>query len=183
MYSNGIIPSQPELNRIASGISEGYLKMFCSYSGLGVEFSSRDIDNLGIDGSLVRSQRLPKLNGDGFTNKKIGNRVEFQLKSCYSENNFKELNNSIKYNIGTDFFDKLELNEDKFILIILQLPPAQEFEKWLEIQEDYTKIQKCAYFTEVKYQDKNNWIEISNQNLLTPENLQKLFIKPEYKPE
>jgi hypothetical protein len=29
-----------------------------------VEFSSRDIDNLGIDGSLVKIQRLPKINGE-----------------------------------------------------------------------------------------------------------------------
>jgi len=64
-------------------------------------------------------------------------------------------------------------------LFILRLPPAQEFEKWLEIKEDYTKLQKCAYFKTVTYDDKTNWIEISKQNLLTPENLQKLFIKPE----
>lgn len=178
MFSMMTNPTQPELNRIASGISEGYLKMVFAYSGLRIDFSSRDIDNLGIDGSVVKSQRLPKINGGGFTDKKIGNRVEFQLKSCYSENNFKDLGNLIKYNIKTDFFDKLELNEDKFILIILRLPPAEEFDKWIEIKQDYTKLQKCAYFKTVTYQDRTNWIEISKENLLTPTNLRKLFDKP-----
>jgi hypothetical protein len=62
--------------------------------------------------------------------------------------------------------------------VILRLPSEDKFDIWLEIKEDYTKLQKCAYFREVSYSDKSSWIEISKTNLLNPENLDKLFQKP-----
>jgi hypothetical protein len=91
---------------------------------------------------------------------------------------FKEKENHIEYNIGLDFFDKLFSNDDKFILVVLRLPPAEEFDRWIDIKEDYTKLQKCAYFREVSYSDKKSWIEIPKTNILNSENLNNLFQKP-----
>ena len=43
------VPVQTELNRIACGISEGYLKMVCSLADLTISETSRDEDGLGVD--------------------------------------------------------------------------------------------------------------------------------------
>jgi len=170
-------PAQTELNRIACGISEAYINLISSYSSFTCKIGTRDKDNLAIDGDIKKITRIPK-NGK-FIEVKDGNIVEFQLKSCYGGKSvFTEKGNVIRYKIGKKFFDKLELNQDRFILIILRLPPATEFEKWLEIKEDYTKLQKCAYFRSVSYSDQNDWIEISKNSLLNPENLHRLFVKP-----
>lgn len=168
-------PTQPELNRIASGISEGYLKMVCSLAGLAISETSRDEDGLGVDFYLNRVLRK-KIKGKVIQYSDALN-FRIQLKSCYSEANFKELDNSVKYNIGETYFEKIE-KLNNALLVILRLPLAEEFERWLEIKQDYTKLQKCAYFKTVTYQDRTNWIEISKENLLTPTNLRKLFDKP-----
>jgi hypothetical protein len=169
------IPSQSELNRIACGISEGYLKMVCSFADLTISEASRDADNLGIDYYLEKNLKK-EINGNNVIFPDSNN-FKIQLKSCYSENRLKELENSIKYNIDVAYFEKIE-NTFNAILVVLRLPPDKEFEKWLEIKKDYTKLNGCAYFKPVFYSDKSSWIEISKDNLLTPENLQKLFNKP-----
>ena len=171
-----MMPSDSELNRIASGISEGYLKAVCSYASLAVSFPSRDCDNLGIDGYLEKVVREKK-SGNKTFERPYGCNYRFQLKSCYSPNKLKETDDFIKYNIGEDYFEKIRCI-DNLLIIILRLPPKENFHQWLEIQEDNTKIQKCAYFKQVSYAEKSNWIQIPKTGLLNPENLNKLFSKP-----
>jgi hypothetical protein len=74
-------PTKSELNRIACGISEAYIQLVSSFSSYTCKISSRDEDNLAIDGDIKKITRIPK--GDRFIDVKDGNIVEFQLKSCY----------------------------------------------------------------------------------------------------
>lgn len=175
-----IIPSDTELNRIACGISEGYLKVICSLGSLAWTESSRDTDGLGIDGYLEKIS-IETIKDQNY---QIASNMNYriQLKSCYSSNSFQETENSIKYSISNHeaYFNKIQLI-DNALIIILRLPPKEQFSQWIEITGDYTKLQRCAYFRKISFQDKKSIIEIPKKNLLNPENLQNLFIRPKRK--
>jgi hypothetical protein len=142
------VPVQTELNRIACGISEGYLKMICSLADLTISETSRDEDGLGVDFYLNKVLRK-EIEGKVIEYSDSLN-FRIQLKSCYSINKLKESENTIKYNIREIYFEKIE-NLNYALLVILRLPLAEEFDKWIEIKKDYIKLQKCAYFKTVSY--------------------------------
>lgn len=168
-----------DLNRIACDISEGYLKTVCAFSDIALSPSGRDFDNMGIDGSIRKMVRTKNLNGMGHHLLPVGRNIEFQLKSCYGEESmFRQSADCVEYNIGTEFFDRLRYIEGAVILIVFRLPSKSDFDDWVQIQEDYTKIQKCAYFREVIHTDRTSWVKIPKTSLLIPDNLNKLFEKP-----
>ena len=131
------------------------------------DISVRDTDNLGIDATLRKVKN----------HQKIGRVLEVQLKASFGLTNFQEEKEFVKYKIGTEFFDKHKNNEDDLILVILRLPPKEQFGQWIEINTDYTKLQKCGYFKKVLFKDRSTFIQIPKTNLLNSENLNSLFEK------
>lgn len=85
------------------------------------------------------------------------------------------------YSIETKTYNDLVTRDPEGIgaLLILLCVPADQSE-WLEVSEDYLKMQRCCYYTAlsgnaVANEDSKKKILIPRDNLLTPAALAKLL--------
>lgn len=100
--------------------------------------------------------------------------LDFQLKCT---RNWTYEKDQVAYNIETKTFNDLVTRDPLgtgAILILLCLPKAPS--DWIEISEDYMKIQKCCYYAKlagpvVENENSTKKIHIPRANILTGESL------------
>lgn len=106
--------------------------------------------------------------------------VDFQLKCT---KNWSHEDNNVAYSIETKTYNDLVTRDPNGIgaLLILLCVPQDE-SQWLEVSEDYLKMQRCCYYmalsgSTVANESSKKKILIPRDNLLTPAALNALLIE------
>lgn len=151
-------------------LSRSYAHAIAGTAGVNMHIG-REFD-YGFDGTfrpvIIRGTRRVE---SGFP-------VDFQLKCT---KNWSHEGNQVAYSIETKTYNDLVTRDPEGIgaLLILLCVPADQSE-WLEVSEDYLKMQRCCYYTAlsgnaVANEDSKKKILIPRDNLLTPAALAKLL--------
>ena len=115
-------------NFIQEQLSLSYVRSVVFRAGF--RLSTPDVDDHGIDGTIVNPERR------GI------NRVDFQLKATTK---YGIGPTAISYDLRVEDYNRLTLDDDVPRILILFIMPDDE-EQWLAQSEDEICLRKCAYW-------------------------------------
>jgi Domain of unknown function (DUF4365) len=160
-----------------SELSYAYLHAVAASAGLSCNFTSRHVDNLGIDAQVIARS-------DKFDGPRARVQVDIQLKATILKPT-KLYKGYLGYRFDkVDKYDKLreENLQIPAFLVVLFLPKKNDAKKWLEVSAKELKIRKAAYWVSLRgaKQSENSsglTIYLPEVNLLTPSSLFDIFNK------
>lgn len=153
---------------IKEGLSRSYIHALAGLAGVNLS-AEREFD-YGIDGTLRKVI---------FRNKRRvenGIPLDFQLKCT---KNWKFEGDFVVYDLESKTYNDIVSREPfaNGLILILMCLPSDDPSTWLEVSENYLKIQKCCYFFRpagktVENEKSTKRIRIPRENILTTEAIQ-----------
>ena len=160
---------------IESELSYAYLHAVASRAGFACEYSSRHVDDAGVD-AIVREDGR-RLASDSFL---TSFDLHVQLKATYQVPT--ELNGRFSYSLKVPQYDKLRnprVNSPRLI-VVLYLP--QDATQWLAHTEDALIAKRCAYWVSLRNahqsdNPKHQTIYLPREQIISVESLTNLMTR------
>lgn len=166
-----------DYNIIRSELSFAYLKTIIAHLGGSCIPPGPVLDAMGID---AVTQLQGNWSDEPYADKTID--IYFQLKS--TSNNYTQPQENIGYSIDKDRYNKYidRSNERRFFLLLLMvLPPEDEYEQWLQITPEQLVLKKCMYWKSLrgasKIAESSKTVHFhKNDNLFTTDTLRNIIL-------
>ena len=165
------MPNQQSLKM--EDMSEAYVRALCAINGFNVNRGTRD--NEGWDISISCKGFL------GTDSVLSTTKIEVQLKATYAKIK-RSSDGFISFKLEVKNYNQLIDTKRIIPLILVVFQMYEDEKKWLEQNEEYLKITRCAYWVSLKGEkptdNKNSiTIQIPTNNILTQNTLRDLMYK------
>lgn len=169
---------EKDYNQIASELSHACLEAVVTYAGGTCTREGRANDNKGFDATVRFMGELSDLSGS-----LTYVQLHVQLKATYSC--VIDENDEIAYDIDAAQYNKYieyDLPGSPMLIVLLLLPPREDFEEWLKLDANGLVMKKCLYWMRLPNEHTENRsskrIRFSALNILSPENLKNQIVIP-----
>lgn len=160
-------------------LSHAYLQSVVSYAGGSLSQRDKIADNMGYD-ALVTFQGK-------WTESSMLYQVDIDIQLKATSNNYRLCDDYISYEINREHYEKYRNNamipRKHSLILLMILPPEEEFEEWLRFSEEELRFRKCMYWVSLRDapvigNQQKFTIHFPRKNLFTSDSLLNDIVKP-----
>jgi hypothetical protein len=151
-------------------LSIAYLQAVCAVTD-GAILNIRHRDGNGVDATLTKTDAGSYL---------FDIDLHIQIKSTASKSSYREFNNKYTYDLRVKNYNDLVRQYKQGFLFLLILPEKRE--EWVGLTPEQLTLKRCMFFKHFMNEqilsaddDSSKAVELFKDNIVNPENLNKLF--------